>query len=83
METLLRFILENIVDHPDMIVINQYQNDYGVTVLEASVDPEDMGKVIGKEGNIISAIRRILKIKAIKSDINFQFNLLETQYPQE
>ncbi|PIP52848.1 RNA-binding protein [Candidatus Beckwithbacteria bacterium CG23_combo_of_CG06-09_8_20_14_all_34_8] len=78
MEKLLHFLLENIVDHPEDIVINQYENDYGVTVLEASVHPEDMGKVIGKEGKIISAIRKILKVKAIKSGIHFQFTLLES-----
>jgi len=42
------------------------------------VHPEDMGKVIGKEGKIISAIRKILKVKAIKSGIHFQFTLLES-----
>jgi len=78
MENLLRFILENIVDHPEDIKINQYQNDYGITVLEASVNPEDMGKVIGKEGRIISAIRKIMKVKAIKSGVHFQFTLLES-----
>lgn len=77
MEQLLRFLLENIVDHPQDIQIKQYNNDYGVLVLEAKVNPEDMGKVIGKEGKIISAIRSILKIKAIKSGVHFQFNLVE------
>jgi len=79
MENLLRFILENIVDHPDQVQIRQYQNDYGVTVLEAQVNPDDMGKVIGKEGKIISTIRRILKIRAIKTGVLCQFNLLDLE----
>ncbi len=78
MEQLLRFLLENIVDNPKDIVIDSSVNEYGVTVLEARVHPDDMGKVIGKEGKIISAIRRILKIKAIKNGIHFQFTLLES-----
>lgn len=79
MKQLLQFILESIVDFPQDIVINEHTNEYGILVLEVSVNPQDMGKVIGKEGKIISAIRRILKVKAIKEDIRFQFTLLESQ----
>jgi uncharacterized protein len=79
MQKLLQFILENIVENPKDVSINQYENEYGTLVLEANVNPEDMGKVIGKQGKIISAIRKILKVKAIKINQRFQFNLLDQQ----
>jgi predicted RNA-binding protein YlqC (UPF0109 family) len=79
MEELLRYILKGIVDHPEDIKINSSESEYGFIVLTATVHPEDMGKVIGKNGKVISAIRRILKIKAIKTGKRFQLEITEPQ----
>jgi uncharacterized protein len=77
MQELLHYILEGIVDHPEDIVINTFDDEYGCQHLEVNVNPEDMGRVIGKKGQVISSIRKILRIKAMKMGKRFQLTLLD------
>ncbi|NMB56331.1 KH domain-containing protein [Candidatus Beckwithbacteria bacterium] len=79
MEKLLRFILENIVDHPEDIKIQTKESEYGYNLIEFEVNPEDMGRIIGKGGKIISSIRKIIKIKAMKLGKRVNINLLEPE----
>ena len=58
---LLEFITPWLVDHPDEVEINEVEGDRGATVLEVSVNPEDMGKLIGKRGRIIRSIRTLAR----------------------
>ena len=60
MKELLTYIAQNLVEHPDQVSVSQYQGD-GETVLELRVAPEDMGKVIGRQGRIAKEIRTIIK----------------------
>ena len=57
---LLTYIARNLVDHPDAVHVTEHAGD-GETVLELRVDPEDMGKVIGRQGRIAKEIRTIIK----------------------
>ncbi len=77
MQALLRYILENIVEHPEAIDIRTSENPYGFVTIDFSVHQEDMGRVIGKSGKVIDAIRKVLKVKAIKQGIRLQLNLIE------
>lgn len=79
MQVLLQFILENIVDHPEDIKIESEESEFGFINLKLSVNPEDMGKVIGKKGKIIGSIRKILKIKAIKLGKRFNLELIDSE----
>ena len=76
MKDTLHFIVSAIVDNPDAVVIEEHEED-GFTNLVISVDPADMGKVIGKEGKVIRSIRNIMKVKAMKSDIRIKISLAE------
>lgn len=60
MKEILENILKNLVENTDAISINQVEKEK-LTVFEVKVAPEDMGKVIGKEGKIAKAIRNILR----------------------
>ncbi len=60
MKEILESILKNIVENTNAISIQQVEKDK-LTVFEVKVAPEDMGKVIGKEGKIAKAIRNILR----------------------
>ena len=65
MKDTLQFIVSSIVDNPDEVSIDEQLED-GITNLTITVNTNDIGKVIGKEGKVIRSIRNIMKIKAIK-----------------
>jgi hypothetical protein len=65
MKDTLLYILTNIVDHPEAIVIEEQQDQDRIIYL-LTVHPEDMGKVIGKQGRIIRALRDLIKLMAAK-----------------
>lgn len=60
MKELLYMIATELVDHPEKISVSQKEVDNKI-VLELKVAPEDMGKVIGKQGRIAKSIRTIIK----------------------
>ena len=59
MKELLLYMARNLVEHPDAVTGTESPGD--VTVLELRVAPEDMGKVIGRQGRIAKEIRTIIK----------------------
>ena len=67
MEELLLYVAKQLVDNPDAVTVTQ-REDGENTVLELRVAPEDMGKVIGKQGRIAKAIRAVVKAAAIKEN---------------
>ena len=67
MKELLEIIAKNLVDYPDKVTVSEIQGDRSV-VLELKVAPEDMGKVIGKQGRIAKAIRTVVKAAATKQN---------------
>ncbi len=67
MTELLRIIVENLVDNKDAINITESSED-GAILLHLTVDNEDVGKVIGKQGKIAKAIRTVVKSAASFKD---------------
>ncbi len=67
MKELLTYIAQNLVDNPDAVSVTEYESD-GETVLELRVDPEDMGKVIGRQGRIAKEIRTVVRSVAQRSN---------------
>jgi predicted RNA-binding protein YlqC (UPF0109 family) len=78
MKELLEYIVKNIVSKPDAVKIDEQKTADGV-LLNLSVDKEDMGVVIGKEGRIIRAIRSLVRIKAIRDGVRVDLELLEPE----
>ncbi len=74
MEELIKYILNKIADHPDDLKIESLQNEESVTIT-AKLNPDDMGKVIGKGGKTINSIRSLVKILASKNQKRFNFNV--------
>ena len=66
MKDLLLYILNSLVDNPSDITIEETTDESGLVTLTATVATTDMGKVIGKEGRVINAIRQVVRIRAIK-----------------
>ena len=67
MKELLELIAKNLVDNPAAVVVTETESERG-TILELRVAPDDMGKVIGKQGRIAKAIRTVIKAGAIHND---------------
>ena len=60
MKELLTYIARNLVDNPDAVSVTEYPGE-SETVLELRVAPEDMGKVIGRQGRIAKEIRALMR----------------------
>jgi uncharacterized protein len=82
MKDLAEYILKAIVTHPDDVVVKEEEKDNEIT-LDISVNQEDMGKVIGKQGKIIKSIRSLLFAKSIKEGKKININLLDPEAQPE
>jgi predicted RNA-binding protein YlqC (UPF0109 family) len=58
---LLEYIAENLVDDPEAVVVDSFEERDGTIVLELAVGPDDYGKVIGRGGRTAQALRRVIK----------------------
>ncbi len=67
MKDLLMVIAKNLVDYPEAVSVTETVKERAI-VLELKVAPEDMGKVIGKQGRIAKAIRTMVKAAAVQDD---------------
>ena len=67
MKELVKVIAMALVDHPDQVVVTEEENEKAI-VVELRVAPEDMGKVIGKQGRIAKSIRTVVKAASTKDD---------------
>jgi predicted RNA-binding protein YlqC (UPF0109 family) len=76
MQELIRFIAASLVDRPDEVQVTETEQD-GTTVLELTVAKEDLGKVIGKQGQTAKAMRALLAAAASKTDKRFRLEILE------
>lgn len=76
MKDTLLFLVQSIVDHPDDVTVTE-ENDQDRTILRLTTNPEDMGKVIGKSGRIIRAIRDLIKLIAAKRGVYADVELVE------
>ncbi len=65
MKELIEYIAKAIVDKPEEVRVTEEATEDGI-VLKLEVAPEDMGKVIGKEGRIAKAMRTLLRVAAIR-----------------
>lgn len=65
MKELVEVLAKALVDRPDQVTVAQIDSEKTVH-LQLTVAPEDMGKVIGKQGKIANAIRTIVKAAAVK-----------------
>ena len=67
MKELLEIIAKNLVDNPEQVSVSEIKGERSI-VLELKVAPDDMGKVIGKQGRIAKAIRTVVKAAAVHDD---------------
>lgn len=76
MEELIAVIARSLVDQPDAVKVTRIDEDDNVT-LELAVAPEDLGKVIGKQGRTARALRSILAATAAKVNKRSRLEIVE------
>mgnify|MGYP001597032251 CR=1 FL=1 len=76
MKNLLEFLAKNILTHPEEVKIEEVIQE-NMVFLKMTVNKEDMGKVIGKEGKIIKALRALLKIRGLLEGKKVELQLVE------
>ena len=67
MKELVEVIASALVDNPSEVVVTETETEEGI-VLSLTVAPDDMGKVIGKQGRIAKAIRTVVRAAGSKGD---------------
>jgi predicted RNA-binding protein YlqC (UPF0109 family) len=65
MKELIKYIAEAVVDNPKSVDVQEVNGEY-ITIYELRVDGEDIGRIIGKEGRMVNAIRTVLVGASIK-----------------
>jgi len=73
---LVELIAKSLVDHPEKVHVSQLEGEQ-TTILELKVAPEDLGKVIGKQGRTARAIRTILGAAGMKMKRRFNLEIIE------
>ena len=65
MKEFVEYIAKSIVEHPDQVVVTEERTPIQVKLV-LSVAPEDMGRVIGKQGRIVNSLRILLRVTAVR-----------------
>jgi predicted RNA-binding protein YlqC (UPF0109 family) len=69
-------VVKAIVDNPDKVEVKRSIDEMGV-LLELTVDPSDMGKIIGKEGQTAKALRTLLRVLGAKNNSRVNLKIIE------
>ena len=76
MKELLETVAKGLVEAPDAVEVTVDEpNEEGVVVYHLHVGPDDMGRVIGKQGRIATAIRTVMRAAAIRKDVKIQVDI--------
>lgn len=76
---LLEYLVKNLVTNLDKVVVREEQKEDSKLMLHLSVDSSDMGRIIGKEGRIIRAIREIINSYGMKNSKKVLVNVEENK----
>lgn len=75
MKELIEYIAKAIADNPDQVVVTETAGEDRV-VIRLEVAPEDKGKVIGREGRVVQAMRTLLRVAAVKKGTRATLEIL-------
>ena len=74
----LEYVIKALVDNPNVVKIKRTVDEMGV-LLTLSVDPADMGKIIGRQGNTAKAIRTLLRVVGMKNNARVNLKIEEPE----
>lgn len=76
MKEFVEYLIKQVVSQPDRVVVREFKGE-ATTILEVKVDRSDMGRIIGKGGRIIDAIRTLARAVYKKNHQQVQVELVE------
>jgi predicted RNA-binding protein YlqC (UPF0109 family) len=68
MEELLAYLARGLVDDPDSVSVDSFEEEDGTIVLELTAPPDEAGRLIGRRGRTISALRTVTKASATRAN---------------
>jgi predicted RNA-binding protein YlqC (UPF0109 family) len=74
---LLVYLARQLVDEPEKVSVEEFEEDDGTLVLELSVGDDDYGKVIGRGGRTAQALRTLIKAAAVKDNRRVLVDIVE------
>ena len=75
MAELLEYLARQLVDDPDSVRVEEEEDEYGGLVLHLHVADDDVGKVIGRQGRVVRALRTVLRAAAAGEDRRVQLEI--------
>lgn len=74
---LVELLIAPLVEFPDEVEVTSTETEDGSTLIEVSVNPEDVGRVIGRQGRIIKAIRTLSRAASSRHDLRIEVELID------
>src|SRR5271167_2420459 len=78
----IEYVVKSLVGKPDAVHIDRRIDEKGV-LLELTVDPEDLGRVIGKRGATAQSLRTLLRALGTKNDARYNLKIVDNGEPRE
>ena len=69
MKELVEYIAKSIATYPDDVQVTEEETGDGEVLVTLTVNPEDKGKVIGRQGRVAQAMRVLMRVAAVKNDL--------------
>ena len=66
MKDLVEYLTRSLVDHPDEVSVDSFEEDDGTLVFELHLNEDDVGKVIGRSGRTINALRTVIRAASVR-----------------
>jgi predicted RNA-binding protein YlqC (UPF0109 family) len=63
---LVEYLVKALVDRPDEVTVDEFEEDDGTIVFELTVAEDDVGKVIGRNGRTVNALRTVIRASAVR-----------------
>jgi predicted RNA-binding protein YlqC (UPF0109 family) len=76
MKDLVEYIAKGLVDNPNEVTVNEIHAGNN-TILELHVSPDDMGRVIGREGKVANAIRSLVRVAGARQRLRINVEIVE------
>lgn len=78
----VEYVVKELVDNPDKVTVNRTEDSRGV-LLELTVDPSDLGRVIGRHGSTAQSLRNILRALGVKNGARYNLKIVDTDKGSE